>query len=239
MVLYHLKNVKKQYGNVTAFKANDVKIEKNKLIAIVGNSGSGKTSLLKMLGTITKPTSGEIIYNDIDISKLKKKKQDRYFRNEVDVVFQEYNLIENLTVKENLTLLSKLDKSITEQRITSVCKDLGIDDLLMQQVIEISGGEKQRVAVARSLLKPTKVILADEPTGALDIENTEKVMSIFRAYASDEKTILYVTHDLKCASLADKIYIISDGVIVKSVKGTNPVAMEKYLQQYFMGGNDE
>lgn len=241
MYLYELENISKKYNKQTAFKAKELKLEANKLIAIVGNSGSGKSTLLKLLANITKPSEGKVIFQGEDISNYKPKQTDEFFRLKVDVIFQEYNLIENLTVYENLELLKSISSRVDDQQICKVLTELKIEHIRDKLVTDISGGEAQRTAIARSLLKPTDVILADEPTGALDIENTNIVIAKFREIAKGSKSIIFVTHDLKCAAVADTIYIIKDGQIVKQIEGGNEALIQKKLEQIFMqigGVND-
>lgn len=219
MSLYKLNNIVKQYNKNTVLNISNLTIESGKLTAIVGNSGSGKTTFLHTLGLITSPTSGSLHFNDEDLIKVSKKRIEKYYQHDVDIIFQEYNLIENLTVVENLMILKRINKQISLDQIRNTLTELNIDHLENQTINKLSGGETQRVAIARSLLKSTNVILADEPTGALDIENTEAVMSIFQQLVNSDKSIVYVTHDLNSAALADDIIVISDGQVVTTLEG--------------------
>lgn len=219
MSLYRLNNVKKQYNKNTVLNIRDLTIESGKLTAVVGNSGSGKTTFLNTLGLITSPSSGSLYFNNEDLIKVSKRRIEKYYQRDIDVIFQEYNLIENLTVVENLMILKRINKQISIELIRNTLTELNINHLETQTVNKLSGGEMQRVAIARSLLKSTNVILADEPTGALDIENTDAVMSIFQLLVNNGKSIVYVTHDLNCASLADNIVVISDGQVIATLEG--------------------
>ncbi len=240
MELYSLENVVKKYDKQIAFNCKSLNLQSNKLIAIVGNSGSGKSTLLKLLANITTPTYGCVIFQGVDLEKLKPNEADKLFRNKIDVIFQEYNLIENLTVCENLELLKSISSTISDELIDTMLQKLNISRIKDQLVSNISGGEAQRVAIARSLLKPTDVILADEPTGALDIENTQIIMNIFKQIVNEDKSLIYVTHDLSCASIADIIYIISDGQIIKEIDNSQKLLAKKELETIFMqiGGRE-
>lgn len=240
MDLYKLEKVTKKYDKKTAFNCKSLSLKSNKLIAIVGNSGSGKSTFLKLLANITTPTYGSVIFQGTDLKELKPKEKDRLFREKIDVIFQEYNLIENLTVYENLELLKSISRTISDEQITTILQKLNISNIADQLVSNISGGEAQRVAIARSLLKPTDVILADEPTGALDVENTRIVMNIFKEIVNEDKSLIYVTHDLNCASIADVIYIISDGKIIKEIDNNQKVITKKELEAIFtqIGGRE-
>lgn len=240
MELYKLENVVKKYDKQTAFKSKSLSLQSNKLIAIVGNSGSGKSTLLKLLANITTPTYGSVVFQGNDLNGLKPKDVDRLFREKIDVIFQEYNLIENLTVYENLELLKSISTTISDEQIETILKKLNVNNISDQLVSKISGGEAQRVAIARSLLKPTDVILADEPTGALDVENTQIVMNIFKEIVGKDKSLIYVTHDLNCASIADIIYIISDGKIIKEIDNSQKLTTKKELEAIFtqIGGRE-
>ncbi len=239
MNLFTLNNVKKNYGTQCAFHCENLEIEHNNLIAFIGNSGSGKTTLLHLLANIIIPTTGELYYHDQEITKYKAKERECYLRECVDVIFQEYNLIESLNVIENLTYLKTINTKLNDADINSMLVTLGIAEIKNRHINEISGGQAQRVAIARSLLKATDVILADEPTGALDIENTHKVMQLFKE-ASKQKTVLYVTHDLNCALYAQTIYIIEDGQVVRKITNNVQQETEKQLEHYFTngGGNE-
>lgn len=222
MKLYELNNIEKQYHNNTVLQIDNLTIEQGVMTAIVGNSGSGKTTFLHTLGLITSPTSGELFFGSEDLTAVKKKRVEQYYQKDVDIIFQDYNLIENLSVIENLAILKHINADITEESIAQTLDSLSIGHLTNQLVSKLSGGEMQRVAIARSLLKDTNVILADEPTGALDIENTDAVMEIFTKIISDGKSIVFVTHDLNSAATADQIIVISDGHIVSKLAGNKP-----------------
>ncbi len=234
MNLYKLNNIVKQYNNNTVLKIRELTIETGKLTAVVGNSGSGKTTFLHTLGLITTPTLGNIEFNGERLNDASKRRIEKYYQNDVDIIFQEYNLVENLTVVENLLILKRINKQIDMELVRKVLTQLSINHLESQLISNLSGGEMQRVAIARSLLKSTNVILADEPTGALDIENTNEVMSIFEQLVNKGKSIVYVTHDLNSAARADDIIVISDGKIVTQLHGKKQNT-EKHLESIFLG----
>lgn len=239
MELYKLQDVIKKYDKQVAFSNKELILPANKLIAIVGNSGSGKSTLLKLLANITKPSYGNIIFQGEAITKFKPKQTDNFFKRSVDVIFQEYNLIENLTVFENLELLKSINKQITDEQINQLLIKLNIEGTRDKLASNISGGEAQRTAIARALLKETDLILADEPTGALDIDNTTIVMDIFRNIVKDGKSIIFVTHDLKCAIAADTIYVINDGKIIKQLDNKANSLTQKKLEEIFMNLGDQ
>lgn len=235
MNLFTLRQLKKSYKQQVAFQAEELIIEQQQLIAFVGNSGSGKSTLLHLLASITKPNQGEIYYQNQRIDQFTAKEREYYLRELIDVIFQEYNLIDNLTIEENLMILQKISPQITKTDIQNTLEQLRITEIAKQRVKNVSGGQAQRVAIARALLKETKIILADEPTGALDIDNTINVMEIFKR-VSAQKSILYVTHDLDCAIYADLIYIIDDGKITQKIINQDAQATKKILEQYFQTG---
>ncbi len=233
MNLYELNKVVKKYDDNIVLKIPKLTVKAGQLTAIVGNSGSGKTTLLHTLGLITSTTTGTVVFDGENVTMASNKRIERYYQKNVDIIFQEYNLIENLSVIENLTILKHINKAINSQLIDETLNQLKIKGLGDQLVSNLSGGEMQRVAIARSLLKATDVILADEPTGALDIENTTEVMRIFREIVKSGKSIVFVTHDLNSAAKADQIYVLSDGFVIDQLQGGKPQTLNQ-LEKIFM-----
>ncbi len=240
MDLFTFNQVKKEYNGTLAFQASQFAIKDQKLVAFIGNSGSGKSTLLHLLASIIQPSSGDIYYQEMHVNQLNSKEREYYLREVVDVIFQEYNLIDNLSVYENLLIIKRINRNLTDETIDRLMKQLDIHDIRHHYITQISGGQAQRVAIARAMLKDTKIILADEPTGALDINNTIKVMNLFKQ-AAKTKAVLYVTHDLDCAAYAHIIYIIKDGEIIGTIENQNRIHTRKLLEDYFLTGvyNDE
>lgn len=209
-MIIKLENVKKSFGNNVIFDDLSFEIKRGELVAIIGKSGSGKSTLLNILGGLEKIDSGKITVDGIDITQ--KKNLVNYFRTEVGFVFQNFALTENKTVKENLDIIKKNAKSgIT---IEEALESVGLKDKLNEKVYKLSGGEQQRVSLARVMIKKCNVILADEPTGSLDPENGKKIMDIFKRLNKEGKTVIIVTHDMKIAEQCGRVIKISDGNIV-------------------------
>lgn len=209
-MIIKLENVKKSFGNNVIFDDLSFEIKRGELVAIIGKSGSGKSTLLNILGGLERIDSGKITVDDLDITQ--KKNLVNYFRTEVGFVFQNFALTENKTVKENLEIIKKNAKSgIT---IEDALESVGLKDKLNEKVYKLSGGEQQRVSLARVMIKKCNVILADEPTGSLDPENGKKIMDIFKRLNKEGKTVIIVTHDMKIAEQCGRVIKISDGNIV-------------------------
>ncbi len=202
-----INNVSKKFDDKTVFDDYYLGIEEGTFTIISGPSGCGKTTLLYMLGGIEKPDKGEILYGDTDINKTSKR---LFYRDTVGFLFQNFALVENKTVKENLSMIQKSGRS--ETSIEEALKTVGLSDKLNTKVYKLSGGEQQRVALARLLVKKNSVILADEPTGSLDSENAKMVMQILHKLNKEGKTIIMVTHDASLFKGADVIVEIRDGI---------------------------
>ena len=215
-----VKKVEKYYGSKSSLtKAiNDIsfEVEKGEFVAIMGASGSGKTTLLNMISTIDKVTSGHIFVDGDDITKLKGNKLNKFRRNKLGFIFQDFNLLDTLTGYENISLaLSIQGISYKEQnkRISDIAEKLGIKAILNKYPYQMSGGEKQRIASARAIITNPSLILADEPTGALDSENSKSIMELFQKVHEMKKTVIIVTHDKEVAEYCDRIICMKDGVI--------------------------
>jgi len=221
-----LCNIEKYYGNKSNItKAIDkisFAVDKGEFVAIMGASGSGKTTLLNCISTIDRVTSGSILVDQEDITKLKGNSLNRFRREKLGFIFQDFNLLDTLTAYENIALsLSILNVSYQEQRdrILKLAKDLNITKVLDKYPYQMSGGQKQRVASARAIITNPKLILADEPTGALDSKSAKMLLDSFE-YLNQEKeaTILMVTHDAFTASYATRVIFIKDGKVFNEIR---------------------
>lgn len=223
-----LEKVEKYYGN----KGNITKavdnisfdVESGEFLAIMGSSGSGKTTLLNCISTIDKVTTGHIYINDLDITKLKGNNLNKFRREELGFIFQDFNLLDTLTAYENIALsltINKVKAKSIDERVKQVAKSLDIEDVLTKYPYQMSGGQKQRVASARAIVTNPSLVLADEPTGALDSKSARMLLENFeKLNESIKTTILMVTHDAFTASYADRIIFIKDGKIFNElVKG--------------------
>ncbi|HHD2586602.1 ABC transporter ATP-binding protein [Clostridium perfringens] len=225
-----VENIEKYYGNkdniTKAIDNINFKVDKGEFVGIMGPSGSGKTTLLNCISTIDNVTTGSIVINGKDITKLKSKELEKFRRDELGFIFQDFNLLDTLTAYENialaLTIQGKKPKEI-DSLIKKVAKSLGIDGILNKFPYQISGGQKQRVASARAIVTNPSLILADEPTGALDSKSARTLLDSFESLNKDlEATILMVTHDAFTASYAHRILFIKDGKIFNElVRGTD------------------
>ena len=220
MEIVRTENLSKTYGSgenvVRAIYDVNLKIEKGEFIAIVGPSGSGKSTLLHLLGGVDNPTSGKIFIDGNDISKYSSKELALFRRRKVGLIYQFYNLIPNLTVRHNIELPLKLDKrKINDEVLLDIVRKLGIENKLDSFPSELSGGQQQRVAIARSLIYSPSLVLADEPTGNLDRENSREIIEILKYFNRTLKqTIIVITHDESIALEAERVITIVDGKIV-------------------------
>lgn len=213
------KKGEKQYQ---ALKGIDFSVEKGEFVGIMGASGSGKTTLLNILSTLDKPTTGSVLVNGQDITKLRKNEMADFRGKEIGFIFQDFNLLENLTNRENIALplaLQNVKARIINDKVEAIASRLGIEQILDKYPAEISGGQKQRVASARALVHNPAVLYGDEPTGALDSKSaTELLETMANLNQQDHVSILMVTHDPYSASYAQRILFIKDGRIGKELK---------------------
>ena len=246
--ILEVRNIEKYYGNKSNLtKAIDnisFDIEKGEFVGIMGASGSGKTTLLNCISTIDRVTAGKIIINGNDITKLRGNNLNKFRREELGFIFQDFNLLDTLTAYENIALaltIQKLNHKDIDAREKDIAKKLGITDILNKYPYQVSGGQKQRVASARAIITNPKLILADEPTGALDSKSARQLLESFETLNKNLKaTILMVTHDSFTASYANRILFIKDGKIFNElVKGedTRKQFFEKIIEiQTLLGG---
>ena len=226
MSILEVKGVKKVYttrfGNnkVEALKNVNFQVEKGEYVAIMGESGSGKTTLLNILAALDRPTGGSVFLDGRNLSDIKESDMAAFRRDELGFVFQDFNLLDTFPVEDNIYLpLVLAGKSYNEMkvRLAPIAEKLGITSLLKKYPYEISGGQKQRVAVARALITGPKLILADDPTGALDSKATDELLSLFNEVNTTGQTILMVTHSVKAASHAGRVLFIKDGEVFHQI----------------------
>lgn len=226
MSILEVSGVKKIYttrfgGNkVEALKNVTFSVEQGEYVAIMGESGSGKTTLLNILAALDKPTAGRIVLDGQDLSGVKESQIAAFRRDNLGFVFQEFNLLDTFSIEDNiflpLVLAGKNHKEMQE-RLQPIAEQLGITSLLKKYPYEISGGQKQRVAVARAIITNPKLVLADEPTGALDSKATDELLRLFNHINADGRTILMVTHSVKAASHANRVLFIKDGEVFHQI----------------------
>lgn len=243
-----VKNIEKYYGSKTNLtKAVDnisFNVEKKEFVGIMGASGSGKTTLLNCISTIDRVTSGHIIINGKDITKIKGNKLNKFRREELGFIFQDFNLLDTLTAYENIALaltIQKVNSREIDRRVEDVARKLDITNILNKYPYQVSGGQKQRITSARAIITNPKLILADEPTGALDSKSAKQLLSTFTTLNEElGATILMVTHDAFTASYADRIIFIKDGKIFNEIikgKDTRKQFFEKIIEvQTLLGG---
>ena len=226
MSLLEVRNVKKIYttrfssNNVQALSDVNFNVEKGEYVAIMGESGSGKTTLLNILAALDRPTNGIVRLNGKDITKIKDKQISSFRREHLGFVFQDFNLLNNFSNKDNILLplvLAKMKYNDMIHLLIPVARELGIEELLDKYPYEISGGQKQRVAVARAIITNPELILADEPTGALDSKSTEELLNVFTSLNENHQTILMVTHSTKAAAHAKRVLFIKDGQVFHQI----------------------
>ena len=215
-----ISNLKKSFdhtnGSITLFKNFSIKIKEGELVALVGPSGSGKSSLLHLLALLDEPTQGKIILNKIDTKKLTNIEKDEIRRKNISIIFQDNNLLTDFTAIENIKMpliIKSENKEIIKKKTEKILKEVKIYDRSNHFPNELSGGEQQRVAIARALISETNIILADEPTGNLDYKTSKEIFSLFLKLKKLNKTIIFATHNRELANRADYKLFISDGNI--------------------------
>ncbi|MCK6256450.1 ABC transporter ATP-binding protein [Fictibacillus sp. KIGAM418] len=247
MPILNVKHLTKVYEGKASHKALEninFSIEKGEFAGIMGPSGSGKTTLLNLIATIDSPTSGEVIINNRNPHQLNRKETSLFRRHELGFVFQNFNLLDTLTVEENIVLPLTLDGEPVkemEQKLMAVTKKLGIDSILKKRTYEISGGQMQRTAIARAIIHEPSLILADEPTGNLDSKSSRDVMETLSAINKNEgATALMVTHDAVAASYCHRVIFIKDGQLYNEIyRGDNRQAFfQKIIDMLALLGGD-
>ena len=244
-----VKNIEKYYGNKSnltkAIDGISFNVGEGEFVGIMGASGSGKTTLLNCISTIDRVTAGKIIINNHDITKLKGNKLNKFRREELGFIFQDFNLLDTLTAYENIALaltIQKVNSHEIDKKVKEIAQKLEISEILNKYPYQISGGQKQRVASARAIITNPKMVLADEPTGALDSKSARQLLETFEHLNQKlGATILMVTHDAFTASYAERIIFIKDGTIFNElVKGedTRKQFFEKIIEvQTLLGGD--
>lgn len=224
MEILRVENLTKVYGSgnnkVVALDNVSFSVEKGEFVSIVGASGSEKSTLLHLLGGVDRPTSGKVLINDTDIFKMNDDELAIFRRRQVGLIYQFYNLIPILNVRENITLPLELDnKRVSDEEVDNLIKMLGLDKRSKHLPNELSGGEQQRTSIGRALISRPAIVLADEPTGNLDTKASEEIVSLLKKSNKEMKqTIIMITHNLELAKVADKIIEIADGRIVGEEK---------------------
>jgi len=212
------RQITKSFGNLKVLKGIDLSVSEGEIVSIVGPSGAGKTTLLQIMGTLDKPDSGEIMYQNFNIKKLKEKELSAFRNKNIGFVFQFHQLLPEFTALENVmipALIGNAGQSEAKKRSFEILDFLGLKDRMEHKPAELSGGEKQRVAVARALVNKPSVIFADEPSGSLDTQNKAELHQLFFDLRKEfNQTFVIVTHDVHLAQLTDRIIQLKDGLVV-------------------------
>lgn len=226
MSILDVKEVKKVYttrfggSQVEALRNVTFSVEEGEYVAIMGESGSGKTTLLNILAALDRPTSGSVLLDGQELSKIPESQRASFRRDHLGFVFQEFNLLDTFTVEDNIYLplvLAGQNYAQMHSKLLPLAEKLGIAELLKKYPYEISGGQRQRVAVARAIITEPRLILADEPTGALDSRATDELLQLFKRIHESGQTILMVTHSVKAASHAGRVLFIRDGQVFHQI----------------------
>ena len=242
MTLLEVNHLKKTYATrfsnqqVEALKDVNFTVEKGEFVSVMGESGSGKTTLLNILSTLDKATSGEVLLEGKNLADIKDSKVSDFRRNDLGFVFQDFNLLDNFSIKDNILLplvLSNTPVKEMEARLMPIVEKLEIANLIGHYPYEVSGGQKQRAAVARALITQPKLILADEPTGALDSKSSQSLLETFEDINEAGQTIMMVTHSTRAAAHSNRVLFIQDGVVFNEIYRGNQTVdqfMEKITQ---------
>ena len=219
------KNIKKKYNDQEVLRGIDLKIDENEFVVILGASGSGKSTLLNILSGLEKSDSGEVVYDNESISDYSEKQLTKFRKEKIGFVFQQYYLLNNLTVEQNVKVGANLADN---KEYVDIIKDLGLEDKLSKYPNELSGGEQQRVSIARALAKKPTVLFLDEPTGALDEETGRKILEyLLKLKDKSHFTMIMVTHNENIAELANKIIHVGSGRITSIVENHKPKSVEE------------
>ena len=239
MALLDVRNLKKVYttrlgsNQVQALSNVNFSVEQGEYVAIMGESGSGKTTLLNILASLDRPTGGEVILNGKNTVDIKEKELSAFRRKNLGFVFQDFNLLDTFSLQDNIFLplvLSGEKYDSMQEKLNPIAKELGIESILGKFPYEVSGGQKQRAAVARALITNPQIILADEPTGALDSKSTDQLLELFSKINGRGQTILMVTHSTKAASKAGRVLFIKDGEVFHQIYKASMTDEEMYTK---------
>ena len=239
MALLDVRNLKKVYttrlgsNQVQALSNVNFSVEQGEYVAIMGESGSGKTTLLNILASLDRPTGGEVILNGKNTVDIKEKELSAFRRKNLGFVFQDFNLLDSFSLQDNIFLplvLSGEKYDSMQEKLKPIAKELGIESILGKFPYEVSGGQKQRAAVARALITNPQIILADEPTGALDSKSTDQLLELFSKINGRGQTILMVTHSTKAASKAGRVLFIKDGEVFHQIYKASMTDEEMYTK---------
>ncbi|GAB1612019.1 metal ABC transporter ATP-binding protein [Mammaliicoccus lentus] len=230
--MYKLESVSKKYRGKFAVENLSFSVASGSITGIVGKSGSGKTTLLKLLNFIEKPTEGKIIFDEQEINKLSKKVIRKY-KERIGMVFQHYNLLNNLNVYQNIALPLKIINAENEDRVKELIQFVGLEDKMNDYPSKLSGGEKQRVALARSLVRNPDILLCDEATSSLDENNTEEIIKMLKKINKEYSiTIIFVTHELSVVKqLCEEVFVMEDGQLLDIIENKNK-SIEKNTGTY-------
>ena len=239
MAIIEIENLKKVYNPYSAYPKValnnlSLKVDEGDFVCIMGASGSGKTTLISIMSTIDDATNGKIIIGDKNIATMNENEKSKMRKNEIGFIFQNYNLIDSLRIKDNILFslrLNKVNKEEQIEKLNKLSKQLGIEEILDKYPSQCSGGQQQRAAIARALIMEPKIIFADEPTGSLDSINAKELMVLFREINKmNNTTIVMVTHDSLVASYSSKLYYLEDGKISKCIEKENKKQEEYYKE---------
>lgn len=238
MPILELKNIKRIYKtkNITTEALKDINLEVNKgeFISIMGESGAGKTTLLNIIASLDRPTSGNIYLNGEDLTKLKDNELASFRRKKLGFVFQDFNLLDQFSNKDNIYLplvLSDEKEDLMIKRLNDLKERLGIEKILDKYPYQISGGQKQRIAIARALITKPELLLADEPTGALDSSSSNMILDLFTRVNDLGQTVLMVTHSLNAASFAKRVLFIKDGVVFHELYKAEDESRQVFMER--------
>lgn len=244
--ILHAENITKVYqtkmARHEALKPTSLTVHEAEFVSIMGPSGAGKSTLLNLLSTIDQPSEGMISINGEDVTSMTEKQLARFRRERLGFIFQDFNLLDTMTVEENIALplaLARVEKAMIVLRVEQVARQLGVEDLLKKRPVELSGGQKQRVAAARAIIHQPSLLLADEPTGALDSKSATGLLEALETLNEQGATILMVTHDSVTASYAERIVFVKDGELFREIHrfGTQKEFFEQIMEvQRELGG---
>ena len=229
MALLELKNVSKIYGDLKALDNVSIKVEKGEWVAIMGPSGSGKSTMMNIIGCMDKPTMGEVLLDGVDISKESQKNLTDIRRDKIGLIFQQFHLVSYLTAVENVMLAQYYHSVPDEKEALAALERVGLKDRAKHYPSQLSGGEQQRVCVARALINYPEIILADEPTGNLDEANEEIVVELFRRLHEEGTTLVVVTHNPEVAEVAQRTIVLRNGKVDHETVNENFTGKIKHI----------